>query len=250
MAKTDLFAISSPASQPLKNSKHERYCRLRAALLPRAQAFREAGWNDARDEGAYNHACRLERRPGVAARIEFLSHRAEDLITEKRRRIEEWLWAVHEVDFGAFWETYEIAKTSRNGEMATDQDGKMLTVRKQRAKLINDLPLELRRLIESVTVDRHGNIFPQVYSKDKANRGLRELLNLGRIEDRPESDVLSDAELIQQLSEQAKQLGVKIDLSYSFLQQQSPPASAGDGEEPNAAINATATDDGTKPENA
>jgi hypothetical protein len=61
----DLPAIS-PGSRRLKNSKHERYCRLRAALQPRAQTFREAGWNDSSDEGAHNHACRLEHRPGVS----------------------------------------------------------------------------------------------------------------------------------------------------------------------------------------
>ena len=43
---------------------------------------------------------------------------------------------------------------------------------------------------------------------------------------------LSDAELIQQLADQAKQLGVKIDLSYDFGQQQKPddePQEAIDG---------------------
>ena len=56
-----------------------------------------------------------------------------------------------EADIGAFWETYETAKTGKDGKLATDQEGKMLTVRKQRAKLINDLPIEARKLIEDVT---------------------------------------------------------------------------------------------------
>jgi hypothetical protein len=197
---------------------------LRAALQPRAQAYREAGWNTSSDDGAYSHACRLEHRLGVKERIEFLSRQNEGLIADKRRRIEEALWNIHEADIGAFWETYEAAKTDRDGKLATDQDGRMLTVRKQRAKLINDLPPEARKLIEDVTIDRNGNVIPKLYSKAQANRGLRELLNLGRTEDRPENDVsrLSDAELIQQLSEQANQLGVKIDLSYSFLEKQKP----------------------------
>jgi hypothetical protein len=76
------------------------------------------------------------------------------LIADKRQRIEGQLWAIHEADPGAFWETYEVAKTSTDGKLATDQDGKMLTVRRQRPKLINDLPLEARKLIEDVTVDR------------------------------------------------------------------------------------------------
>ncbi len=127
-----------------------------------------------------------------------------------------------------------MVKTETDGKLATDQDGKMLTVRKQRAKLINELPPEFRRLIEDVIVDRRGNVIPKLYSKDRANKGLRELLNIGAQEHRPESNVsrLSDAELVAQLSEQAQQLGVKIDLSYSF-----------DGEDPNAAIDATAAGD-------
>jgi hypothetical protein len=222
MAKTDLLALASPGSRPMKWAKHEKYCRLRAALLPRAQAFREAGWNDSSDEGAYNHACRLEHRPGVKARIEYLSKQQEDLIAEKRQRIEGQLWAIHEADIGDYFETYEAAKT-KDGQLATDQDGKMLTVRKQRAKLINDLPPESRKLIEDVTVDRHGNFIPKLYSKPQANQELRKMLRIGRTDDRPETDVsrLSDAELIQQLADQAKELGVEIDLNYSFAQQPS-----------------------------
>jgi hypothetical protein len=98
------------------------------------------------------------------------------LIAEKRRRIEGQLWAVLEADIGAFWETYEVAKTSKDGELATDQDGKMLTLRKQRAKLINDLPLEFRKLIEDVMVDRNGNVIPKLYSKLQANAELRSIL--------------------------------------------------------------------------
>ena len=135
MAKTELLAISSPGSRALKNTKIERYCRLRASLQPRAQAYREAGWETSDDGDAYNNACRLERRPGVRARIEYLLHQGEELIAEKRRRIEAQLWAIHEADIGAFWETYEAAKTGKDGKLATDQEGKMLTVRKQRAKL-------------------------------------------------------------------------------------------------------------------
>ena len=80
MTKTDVLAIASPGSRPLKWAKHEKYCRLRASLVPRAQAYREAGWEGGTDISAYNHACRFERRPGVKARIEFLSHQAEELI--------------------------------------------------------------------------------------------------------------------------------------------------------------------------
>src|SRR5262249_47112194 len=128
------------------------------------------------------------------------------------------LWAVLEADIGAFWETYETAKTSTDGKLQTDQDGKMLTVRKQRAKLINDLPPEFRKLIEDVAVDRNGNVIPKLYSKAQANRDLREMLNIGAHKKQEADDVskLSDAELIEQLADTAKMLGIKIDLNYSF----------------------------------
>jgi hypothetical protein len=186
-------------------------------LQPRAQAYREAGWNTRSDDGAYSHACRLERRPGVKARIEFLSRQAEDLIAEKRQRIEAQLWSVLEADIGDFWESYEAAKVS-NGKLATDHEGKMVTVRKQRAKLINDLPPEARKLIEDVTVDRNGNVIPKLYSKAQASRDLRQMHNIGAQTDRPENELarLSDAELLSQLADLSKQLGVEMKLDVEF----------------------------------
>lgn len=223
-----LPAIGSPGSQPHKIAKYEKYCRLRAAALPQAQAYREAGWNTRDYADAASHACRLERRPGVKERIAFLSRQAEDLIAEKRQRIEQQLWAVHEADY---FETVEVAKT-KDGKAATDETGKMLTVKKQRPKLINDLPLEARKLIEDVTVDRNGNFVPRLYSKSEANCELRKMHNIGSQTDRPESDVsrLSDAELIQQLADQAKELGVDIKLDYTFAQL--PPATEADSSPP------------------
>jgi hypothetical protein len=60
MAKPDLFAIASPGSRALKNTKYERYCRLRALAQPRIAAYREAGWETSDDENAYSNACRLD----------------------------------------------------------------------------------------------------------------------------------------------------------------------------------------------
>jgi hypothetical protein len=224
MANTDLPAISSPGSRRLKNSKHERYCRLRATMLPRAQAWREAGWNDRSDDSAYSNACTFEHRPGVKARIEYLSHQDEQLIREKRRRIEEALWSMHEADIGDCFETYEAAKVGRDGKIETDEDGKMLTVRKQRPKLLSDLPADVRKTIERVQADAKGNFVPQLYSRPQVNAELRKMLKIGFQEGRPESDVsrLSDAELIQQLAEQAKALGVDINLNYDFVAKPAP----------------------------
>jgi hypothetical protein len=53
---------------------------------------------------------------------------------------------------------------------------------------------------------------------------LRRMLNIGAKE-REQTDVsqLSDAELIQTLAQQAKELGIEIDLSYTFAQQPKEP---------------------------
>jgi hypothetical protein len=202
MAKIDLLAIASPGSRALKNAKYERYCRLRASAQPRIPAYREAGWETSDNDDAYSNACRLERRPGVRERIEYLSHQDEELIAEKRRRIEERLWSMHEAAIGDYLETFEI-------------DGKTI----ERPNRISELPREVQQNIEKIVIDGRGRAVPQLYSKLAASQELRKMLNIGVQKDRPETDVsrLSDAELISQLAEQAKQLGIHIDLNYSFL---------------------------------
>jgi hypothetical protein len=228
MTKTP--AVIFDSSKPLKNNLHERYAKFRAAALPRVVAFRKAGNTAKNDHVADTNSFRLERKPGVRERIEYLARQAQERVVEKRVALEEQLWAVLEADIGAFWETYEVAKTSKDGELATDQDGKMLTLRKQRAKLINDLPLEFRKLIEDVMVDRNGNVIPKLYSKLQANAELRKMLNIGGQKEPEQTDVsrLSDAELLRQLADQAKELGVEINLNYDFAKL--PAATETDGQ--------------------
>ena len=220
MTNTNILAMASPGSRALKNAKYERYCRLRASALPRIRAYREVGWGSREDDVAYINACRLERRPEIQDRIAYLTRQEEELVVEKRRRIEEQLWAIHEADIGEFFETYEVAKTDKNGNIETDENGKMVTIEKERPRRLSNIPAEMRRNIEKVTIDGKGPAMPQLYSKLAASQELREMLNIGGQKDRPETDVsrLSDAELIQQLTDQAKQLGIEIDLSYRFAE--------------------------------
>jgi hypothetical protein len=172
---------SNDSSRALKNAKYERYCRLRASALPRIQVYREVGWRSREDDVAYINACRLERRSEIRDRIAYLTRQEE--VAEKRRRIEEQLWEIHAADIGDCFETYEAAKVGKDG------DGKMLTVRKQRPRLLSDLPPDLRKAIEHVQVDARGNIVPQLYSKLQANAELRKMLNIGGQKDQPETDV-------------------------------------------------------------
>ena len=206
MAKTDLLAIPSPGSRALKIAKYEKYCRLRALAQPRIAAYREAGWETMDDDAAYSNACRLERRPEIQGRIRYLTRQEEELVVEKRQRIEEALWNIHEAAIGDYLETVEV-------------DGKTI----ERPKCISDLPREIQQNIEKITIDGRGRAVPQLYSKLAASQELLKMLNIGRVDDdRASLARLSDAELVAQLSDQAKQLGVEINLNYAFLQQQKP----------------------------
>jgi hypothetical protein len=63
---------------------------------------------------------------------------------------------------------------------------------------------------------------PQLYSKLAASQALRKMLNIGRTDNRSDLSRLSDAELIKQLADQAKELGIEINLNYSFAQPKEP----------------------------
>jgi hypothetical protein len=104
-------------------------------------------------------------------------HQSEELIAEKRRRIEEQLWAIHEANIGDYFETVEVAKVDRDGKAETDEAGNMLTVKTERPRLISDLAPELAQVIEDVTIDSKGRAIPKLYSKLQASKELRAMLN-------------------------------------------------------------------------
>jgi hypothetical protein len=105
-----------------------------------------------------------------------------------------------------------------DGKAETDEAGNMLKVKKERPRLLSDLPPEIARLIEDVTIDSKGRLIPKLYSKLQASKELRAMLNTGRPEERAtDLSRLSDAELVAQLADQAKELGIEIDLNYRFL---------------------------------
>jgi hypothetical protein len=89
-----------PGSWPLSNGRREKYCQLRALMMPRVAAYKSSGWNVATDVVAGVNAARLEANPDVADRIAYLGRQGEDLIKAKRQRLEESLWHQHEADIG------------------------------------------------------------------------------------------------------------------------------------------------------
>ena len=218
MAKADVLAIASPGSRALKNAKYERYCRLRASAQPRIAAYREAGFETSDDNDAYSNGCRLERRREIKDRIGYLSRQEEDLILEKRRRLEERLWGLHESNIQDFFEPYDTVKRDHTGQPEHDEKGALSVETRMRPKLLGDLPPELAALIEDITIDSRGRLIPKLYSKLQASKELRQMLNISAKEAPRDITQLSDAELIQQLVDQAKELGIEIDLNYRFAQ--------------------------------
>jgi hypothetical protein len=223
MTNTNILAIASPGSRALKNAKYEKYCRLRALAQPRIQAYREVGWGSREDDVAYINACRLERRPEIRDRIAYLTRREEDLITEKRQRIEERLWAIHEANIQDFFITEDgpnLTEPSSNPtKMANNPDQQKVAV-SSRARVVprplTELDPETAKLIEDITIDSKGRAVPKLYNKLQASKELRAMLNLSAKSEAPDVTKLSDSELIEQLARQAKELGISIDLNYSF----------------------------------
>jgi hypothetical protein len=81
-------------AMPLRNAKHEHFARLRALLVPTFHAAREAGY----DHMTPGNAAKLDRRKDIRARIMALSGMDQEMIREKRARIEARLMAVIESD--------------------------------------------------------------------------------------------------------------------------------------------------------
>ena len=204
--------------------------------MPRIVAFKKLGNYAANDKIAHNNASRLENKPGVKARIAYLSRQEEELIAAKRRRIEEQLWAIAEGNIADYFETHEVIARDHTGQPITalkrneitgEMETALSTETRVRPKLLTDLPREMAKLIEEVRPDARGRLIPKLYNKHQANKELRAMLNISAKEAPKDITQLSDSELIAQLAAQARELGITIDLNYRFAKQS--PAAETDG---------------------
>ena len=206
-----------PGSRPLSNGKREKYCRLRALMMPRVSAYKECGWKVANNVVAGVNAARLESNREIVDRIAYLSRQDEDLIKAKRHRLEESLWHQIEADIGHLFETVEVPNLTRDGKPVMDKEGQAVTYKRQVVRDLQQVPPELRHAVESITVDAKGHVTAKLVSKIEANKELRKMLGLDKpAPQQSEFDRMSDADLINELAKQANELGVQIDLSYKF----------------------------------
>jgi hypothetical protein len=152
--------------------------------LSRIEAFRKIGNEAALDKTAHNNATRLEKRPGIRDRINYLTRQAEELIAEKRARIEERLWAIHEANIQDFFITETLkpsaAQNSETANKANNQAknsmaGEVGVCAETRdvPRRISELDPETAKLIEDVRIDSKGRLIPKLYSKLQANKELR-----------------------------------------------------------------------------
>ncbi len=201
-------------ANPLRKRQHERFCWLLAQMRPKADAYRQSGFRSVSHHSANANAARLLARRDIQERIGYLTRQEEEVLQLKRARIEELLWMIHESNVADLWETYEDYKRDKSGNPII-VDGEPVRIKKQRPKLLSDLPDDVQRIVESCGIDEHGRVIPKAYSKLQANAELRKLLNIGTAV-REEGDLqrMSDDQLIGELNRQAKELGINIDLHY------------------------------------
>ena len=215
-------AIES-GSYPLRNDKHEKYARKRALLCPKIEAYRYAfDWpeDDPRAPAMHalrGNASRLERRKDVAARIAYLSRDEEGNLRAKRRRLEEFLWAVHETNYAAFFETAEEPLVIDGETVLDNETGKTVMRKTFRIRPFESLAPEQQHMIESLKFTEKGRPILSLYSKMQANTELRKLLGFNAAPEEDEGNDLrrlSDAQLFAELARQAQELGVNVTLTY------------------------------------
>jgi hypothetical protein len=168
------------------------------------------------DQAASSNASKLEREvPAIRARIAYLSRDRDALIGEKRKRLEKRLWSWHDGNISDYWETVEVEVRNKKGDVVLNADGTPKTKLIKRMKDLSQLTPEQQMRIETISVNEAGIATPKLHSASWANSELRKFHSMGA-QASEDNGVprLSDAELITQLANQAKELGIEIDLSY------------------------------------
>jgi hypothetical protein len=215
-AKALVALAPADGSVMLADERYERYAHERALMKSKLEAYRAAGFASVSDQAASSNASKLEREvPAIRARIAYMARDMDSLRQEKRKRLEKRLWSWHDGNINDYWETVEVEVRNKKGEVVLKADGTPKTKTIKRMKDLSQLTLEQQQRIESISVNEAGIATPQLYSASWANSELRKFHSIGA-KDPDDNRVrrLSDAELITQLANQAKELGIEIDLSY------------------------------------
>lgn len=206
-------------SLPLRNQRHERFARLITTLIPKAKAYLEAFQLDPAAmtpeqlHCAQGNASRLEKHKAVQARIAWLSRQQEDILAQKRERLEAWQWAILEYNPAEFYEVAERPLLDAKGKPILDKGGEFIMIKYQRAKFLRDLSPEALAAVEGLQITDSGKVMIKTYSKMQAHDALRKMLGIEKMPMRSVDDVdgMSTAEIVAEL----QTLGVDVRLSVS-----------------------------------
>ena len=208
--------LSAPGSRPLRNSRHERFCRARSMLRPKIESYRyaferEETGSETREElhALRGNASKLERRRDVQDRIAFLCRDDVEALRDKRRRLEERLWLIHDTNYADYWHIVEREDFTDAGE-PTGHIIKYLDV-----KPFASLPSEHQQAIESLKYTEKGRPILSLYSKMQANIELRKLLGIGIATREGDDDLarMSDGELAGELKRLAAETGLDVSVT-------------------------------------
>jgi hypothetical protein len=162
-----------PGSVPLTKFAHEIYARERALGQPITHAAERAGLGKRSGAGS-----KLEDNDDIRARIAWLAREDDELVREKRRRLEERQWLIHGCDISQFYEDVEETVTDKEGNLVFDGEQKPLIRKRQFLRPFSEIPPELRMCIHSLTWTDSGRPNLKLYDKQEANREIRKLLGL------------------------------------------------------------------------
>lgn len=191
-----------PGALPLRNTRHESYAKLRALNIPACNAAQQSGL-----EPRNGAVTKLERNRKIKERIAWWARQDEEILREKRAKLEQFLWAVHDCNYADFWDLADEEVLDEDGEPTGE------TRKVQKLKFFADVPRDMQLLVESLKYTEKGRPILSLYSKMQANMELRKLNMIGggnKVEAAEGADDygrLTDAELVEAIARQARELG-------------------------------------------
>lgn len=143
--------LSQPGAVPLRNRRHEQYCRLRVLGISPIAAARDSGFTAGltsptaetdKNAGLRGVISKLERNKAVRARIQYLAGNTDDVLREKRAALEAPLWNIFKASIK------DYTKITESGSLILDAS--------PIAELPEDEQRELLAVIKSVSPTKYG----------------------------------------------------------------------------------------------
>lgn len=143
--------LSQPGAVPLRNRRHEQYCRLRVLGISPIAAARDSGFTAGlssptaetdKNAGLRGVISKLERNKKIRARIQYLAGNTDDVLRQKRAALEAPLWNI----FNGSIKDY--TKITESGSLILDAS--------PIAELPEDEQRELLAVVKSVSPTKYG----------------------------------------------------------------------------------------------